>query len=33
VKQNATQVVSAKHGEGLVQAIQFVSQKFFELQP
>jgi hydroxymethylpyrimidine pyrophosphatase-like HAD family hydrolase len=33
VKQNATQVVSAKHGEGLVHAIQFVSQKFFEMEP
>ncbi len=33
VKQNATQVTSAKHGEGLVQAIQFLSQNFFELKP
>lgn len=33
VKRNATQVTSAKHGEGLVQAIQFLSQNFFELKP
>jgi phosphoglycolate phosphatase (TIGR01487 family) len=30
VKQNASQVVSARHGEGLVQATQLQSQKFFE---
>ncbi|MFZ0555097.1 MAG: phosphoglycolate phosphatase [Nitrososphaeraceae archaeon] len=33
VKRNASQVTSAKHGEGLVQAIQFLSQNFFELGP
>jgi phosphoglycolate phosphatase len=33
VKRNATQVTSANHGEGLVQAIQFLSQNFFELKP
>jgi phosphoglycolate phosphatase (TIGR01487 family) len=30
VKRNATHVISAKHGEGLVQAIQHLSQNFFE---
>jgi phosphoglycolate phosphatase (TIGR01487 family) len=32
VKRSATQVTSAKHGEGLVQAIQFLSQNFFEIK-
>ena len=32
VKRNAKQVTSARHGEGLVQAIQFLSQNFFELK-
>jgi phosphoglycolate phosphatase (TIGR01487 family) len=32
VKRNATQVTSANHGEGLIQAIQFMSQKFFEIE-
>jgi phosphoglycolate phosphatase len=31
VKRSATQVTSANHGEGLVQAIQLLSQNFFEL--
>jgi hydroxymethylpyrimidine pyrophosphatase-like HAD family hydrolase len=30
VKRNATHVISAKYGEGLVQAIQHLSQNFFE---
>lgn len=30
VKQNAAYVTSAEHGEGLTEAIQFLSQKFFE---
>jgi len=32
VKRNATQIMSAKHGEGLVQAIQLLSQNFFEIK-
>jgi phosphoglycolate phosphatase (TIGR01487 family) len=32
VKRNATQVTSAKHGEGLLQAIQILSQNFFEIK-
>lgn len=32
VKRNATQITSAKHGEGLVQAIQLLSQNFFEIK-